>query len=93
MLTQYAHKYTGFLLYCGPYLLTGKCKYTKSKSEIYSTSVTFKILPLKICNEEKSLLFASIFKTSTYMWPYSLLPRWQLLYWGFHLGILDKFSI
>ena len=52
--------YTGFLLYREPYLLTGKCKYTKSKSEIYSTSVPF--LPNKICNDEKSLLFASSLK-------------------------------
>ena len=66
-------EYTGFLLYRGPYLLTGKCKYTKTTSEIYSTSETVacKILALKICNDEKRLLFASILKhhsTCSHMW-------------------------
>ena len=42
--------------------VNGKMQIHKSKSEIYSTSVPFKILPLKICNNEKSLLFVSILK-------------------------------
>ena len=43
------YEYTGFLLYCGPYLLTGKCKCTKSKSDIYLTSVPWSSVPFKIC--------------------------------------------
>ena len=54
--------YTGFLLYRCPYLFTVKCQYIKLTNKIYCTSLAFKILPLKPCNDKISLLFVRLLK-------------------------------